>query len=204
MKRPKHPKVTDGVLHRLYDKPLSLKEAICTLVPSETGLAERLTRPGEARVVWQRYEDFLQRTIVCFRSQLPQIQQPWRLSQRFTQEQVVLQAIDSLVCNGADNLLRAGYKKRTPGRGSSSSSFVPGLFHAQPWHPTSTLPLLLSSEWCQLLSCVGDEVMLVLLLHGAIFTPLPGGNYLQLSGTPVHVVSGAVADTVYVPGDVAT
>jgi hypothetical protein len=42
--------------------------------------------------------------------------------------------------------------------------------------------------WCTLLGRVGDEVMLVLLLHGALFAPLPGGNYVQLAGTPVHTV----------------
>jgi hypothetical protein len=31
--------------------------------------------------------------------------------------------------------------------------------------------------------------MLALLLHGALFAPLPGGNYVQLAGTPVHTVS---------------
>jgi hypothetical protein len=42
--------------------------------------------------------------------------------------------------------------------------------------------------WAVLLGRVGDEVMLALLLHGAVFSPLPGGNYVQLAGTPVHTV----------------
>jgi hypothetical protein len=40
-----------------------------------------------------------------------------------------------------------------------------------------------------LLGMVGDAVMLALLLHGAVFSPLPGGNYVQLAGTPMHTVS---------------
>lgn len=88
MKRAKHPRVSNGVLHRLYSEPLCLQEAISELAPCETSLTERVVQPGDAQVVWQRFEDFLQRTIVCFRSQLPSLQQPWRLSQRFTQEQV--------------------------------------------------------------------------------------------------------------------
>jgi hypothetical protein len=47
---------------------------------------------------------------------------------------------------------------------------------------------LLAPEWSTLLSRVGDELMLALLLHGAVFAPLPGGNYVQLAGTPVHTV----------------
>jgi hypothetical protein len=39
-----------------------------------------------------------------------------------------------------------------------------------------------------LLSRVGDELVLALLLHGAVFALLPGGNYVQLAGTPLHTV----------------
>lgn len=34
--------------------------------------------------------------------------------------------------------------------------------------------------------------MLSLLLHGSIFSPLPGNNLLQLVGRPVSVVSKSV------------
>lgn len=55
---------------------------------------------------------------------------------------------------------------------------------------------LLSWEWCQLLSRVGDELMLALLLHGSIFSPLPGGdgsNLLQVAGRPVSLVGFEVS-----------
>jgi hypothetical protein len=39
-----------------------------------------------------------------------------------------------------------------------------------------------------LLSRVGDELMLALLLHRAVFAPLAAGNYLQLAETLVQTV----------------
>jgi hypothetical protein len=38
--------------------------------------------------------------------------------------------------------------------------------------------------------------MLALLLHGAIFAPLPGGNYLQLAGTPAQAVRRLETETI--------
>jgi hypothetical protein len=76
--------ISHGVLHRLYAEPLSLRDAIARLAP-DTDLAEGLVCPGDSK---KYAEAFLQRTIVCFRSPLPVLQQPWRLSQRYGQEQV--------------------------------------------------------------------------------------------------------------------
>ena len=78
--------------------------------------------------------------------------------------------------------------QRKPG-GAGAGGFVPGLFHAQQQQPSSTAAALSSPEWATLLSRVGDELMLALLLQGVVFAPLPGGNYVQLAGAPVHTVS---------------
>jgi hypothetical protein len=83
-------------------------------------------------------------------------------------------------------LLFRNTMQRKPG--AASAGFVPGLYHAEQQQPNTTNAALLAPEWCTLLSRVGDELMLALLLHGAIFQPLPGGNYVQLAGTPVHTV----------------
>jgi hypothetical protein len=84
-------------------------------------------------------------------------------------------------------LLLSSCLQRKPG--TAGGGFVPGLYHTEQQHPNTTHAALLSPEWAVLLGRVGDEVMLVLLLHGAVFSPLPGGNYVQLAGTPVHTVS---------------
>jgi hypothetical protein len=75
--------------------------------------------------------------------------------------------------------------------GSSGGGAAPGLYHSQLSSPGSggNAAALASSEWCQLLSRIGDELMLVLLLHGSIFAPLPGSNLLQLTGRPLSLVS---------------
>eukprot|EP00775_Hariotina_reticulata_P002141 gene2141-2460_t len=168
-------------------------KAIVQLAPAEEGLSLRLVRPGDTL---NYCEKFLNKTIVCFCSQPPPQQQPWRLSQRYTQEQVVLQAIDTLVASNASNVLRAGYKKRNPGtrfqragQDGASSSFIPGLYHAQQQQANTSTALLLGAEWQQLLSRIGDELMLLLLLHSSIFVMLPGSNYLQVTGKPLHEVS---------------
>jgi hypothetical protein len=82
-------------------------------------------------------------------------------------------------------------RQKTHGmRGSSSSSHT-GLYHAQlvAQGAGGNAAALLSSEWCQLLSRIGDELMLSLVLYGSVFVPLPGGNMLQVTGRPVSMVS---------------
>lgn len=75
-------------------------------------------------------------------------------------------------------------------QGNHASSSHTGLYHAQLLAPGAggNAAALLSSEWCQLLSRIGDELMLTLLLHGSIYSPLPGNNLLQLTGRPASVV----------------
>jgi hypothetical protein len=79
--------------------------------------------------------------------------------------------------------------------GSRNSSSHTGLYHAQLVAPGAggNASALLSSEWCQLLSRIGDELMLSLLLHCSIFSPLPGNNMLQLTGRPVSMVGRVCA-----------
>jgi hypothetical protein len=76
--------ISHGILNRLYAEPLALRDAIARLAP-DTDLAGSLVRLGDSK---KYAEDLLQRTIVCFRSPLPVLQQPWRLSQRYGQQQV--------------------------------------------------------------------------------------------------------------------
>jgi hypothetical protein len=80
----RHKPISHGILSRLYAEPLALRDAIARLAP-DTDLAGSLVRLGDSR---KYAEELLQRTIVCFRSPLPVLQQPWRLSQRYGQKQV--------------------------------------------------------------------------------------------------------------------
>ena len=53
----------------------------------------------------------------------------------------------------------------------------------------SMLEELKSEPWQLLLSRIGDVLMLHLLMHAAIFKPLPNSCFLQLTGIPADQVS---------------
>jgi hypothetical protein len=76
--------------------------------------------------------------------------------------------------------------QKTP---SSHGAFIQGLYHSEQWHPNPHLQLLQTWAWQQLLGRLGDELMLYLLLHGSIFVPLLGNNYLQVTGKSIYEVS---------------
>lgn len=72
-------------LQRVYAQPLTLADAVGHLAQGVDGIRTLLTRPGDTAA----YTDqFLTRTVVAFESTPPVRQQAWRLSQRFSQEQV--------------------------------------------------------------------------------------------------------------------
>ena len=55
-------------------------------------------------------------------------------------------------------------------------------------HLNSSVEILKSEAWQLLLSRIGDAMMLHLLMHAAIFKPLPNGCFLQIAGTAVDQV----------------
>ena len=57
----------------------------------------------------------------------------------------------------------------------------------------STLEELKSKPWQLLLSRIGDVLMLHLLMHAAIFKPLPNSCFLQLTGVPADQACTATA-----------
>lgn len=76
---------TSGIVQRLYAHPMCLKDAICFLANGFEDMQQLLARPGDTPA----YTDaFLAKTVVAFESVPPTRQQAWRLSQRFSQEQV--------------------------------------------------------------------------------------------------------------------
>jgi hypothetical protein len=73
---------------------MCLKDAICFLANGFEGMQQLLARPGDTPA----YTDsFLAKTVVAFESVPPTRQQAWRLSQRFSQEQV---GVCGLACKG--------------------------------------------------------------------------------------------------------
>jgi hypothetical protein len=73
------------IVQRLYAQQMCLKDAVAYLARGIEGMAQLLVRPSDT----QAYADtFLLKTMVAFESEPPARQQAWRLSQRFSQEQV--------------------------------------------------------------------------------------------------------------------
>jgi hypothetical protein len=80
--------------------------------------------------------------------------------------------------------------------GGAAAAALPSTATATPTTAAAATPTaeaLRSSEWRQLHARVGDELMLHLLLHAAIFAPLPNGCYLQLAGRCINDVAWADA-----------
>lgn len=73
---------------------------------------------------------------------------------------------------------KAGSKQRGTGSGSAAESC----------HLNSSVEILRGEPWQLLLSRIGDALMLHLLMHAAIFQPLPNGCFLQLTGIAVDQV----------------
>ncbi|KAL2612832.1 hypothetical protein R1flu_024524 [Riccia fluitans] len=111
---------------------------------------------------------------------------PLTLEQRWTQEQIVERVIELQFRQDArpSHVLCSGYRKLRPSLIGSSGKRAPmGLECAS---GNAAVDMLNSDSWRLLLSRVGDMVMLHILSHVAIFTPLPNDCLLQVSGVPVY------------------
>lgn len=73
------------IVQRVHAQPMRLRDAISYLAQGVEGVQQMLVKPGDT----QAYTDtLLCKTLVAFESTPPAKQQGWRLSQRFSQEQV--------------------------------------------------------------------------------------------------------------------
>ncbi|GFR41562.1 hypothetical protein Agub_g2282, partial [Astrephomene gubernaculifera] len=95
---------------------------------------------------------------------------------------VLYRAIDMLVRDNSDSVLRSGYRKRRP---NSRAAYQRGMYHSEPWSPNTAKDALLGPPWRQLLGRLGDDLMLQLLTRGSLFLGLGAGNFLQVSGRAI-------------------
>ncbi|KAL3695661.1 hypothetical protein R1sor_009737 [Riccia sorocarpa] len=111
---------------------------------------------------------------------------PLTLEQRWTQQQIVDRVIELQFRQDPkpSHVLCCGYRKLRPSLAGSSGKRAPvGLECVS---ANAAVEMVNSESWRLLLSRVGDLVMLHILTHAAIFTPLPNDCLLQVSGVPVH------------------
>ncbi|BBN17278.1 telomerase reverse transcriptase [Marchantia polymorpha subsp. ruderalis] len=105
--------------------------------------------------------------------------------QRWTQQQIVERVIELQFRQEVkpSHVLCSGYRKLRPSLIGSSRRRAPvGL---ECLYGNAAVDIVNSSSWKVLLSRVGDLVMLHILSHAAIFTPLPNDCLLQISGAPI-------------------
>ncbi|KAG6546743.1 hypothetical protein Mapa_011932 [Marchantia paleacea] len=105
--------------------------------------------------------------------------------QRWTQQQIVERVIELQFRQEAkpSHVLCSGYRKLRPSLIGSSRRRAPvGL---ECLYGNAAVDIVNSESWKVLLSRVGDLVMLHILSHAAVFTPLPNDCLLQISGAPI-------------------
>ncbi|CAM6098970.1 unnamed protein product [Calypogeia fissa] len=163
------------------------------------GAAELRTR-AEERLIGDgdppEYRTLLKKSYAVMAETVPSLGRV-SFEQRWTQEQIVDRVI-VLQFQQEDkpsHVLCAGYRKLRPsGVDSSQRRSPPGL---ECVCENSSVDIVNSPSWKILLSRVGDLIMLYVLTHAAVFSPLPNNCFLQVSG---RVVSTGKSASVH-PGE---
>lgn len=132
---------------------------------------------------------------------------PGKRLKRLHQVQLVHRATEMLIyTQPGTNVMCFGFRKVRPSahinyvqpflthiyamqrRPSTRAQYVQGLHRTEAYSPNTTIKLLTGPAWQLLLSRIGDTLMLHLLMHTTLFTPVFNGSLLQLSGMPVSQV----------------
>ena len=103
------------------------------------------------------------------------------------------------------NVLSLGYGTPTGHNVSNNSNVVDSPAIAN-FYPNTLVNVLQSKFWTLLLKCIGDEIMLHILLECSIFQCLENGCFMQLAGPPLSIVSSLLQrrrillkNTIYIP-----
>ncbi|KAH9575749.1 hypothetical protein CY35_01G126800 [Sphagnum magellanicum] len=111
------------------------------------------------------------------------------LRQRWSQQQVVERVI-ALQFRQEGNpahVLCLGYRQLRPTPSRRQQGSAPQGLECK--FPNIAVEVVNSQSWVTLLSRVGDETMLHILSHSAIFVPLPNHCFLQVTGLPFTVTA---------------
>ncbi|KAJ7555272.1 hypothetical protein O6H91_05G029300 [Diphasiastrum complanatum] len=109
------------------------------------------------------------------------------LDNRFTQQEVVLRAIEVQFQKTRRPLhvLCSGYRQPCPSKDNFHQGLALQGVESVFWN--TTYEVVTATSWSVLLSRVGDMLMLYLLSHTSIFIPLPNNCYLQVAGYPISL-----------------
>ncbi|OWK62961.1 Telomerase reverse transcriptase [Lonchura striata] len=168
-----------SALRRCYAEAVPLETFVRRLGDGGAGDAEVL-RADDA----PGYRNFVGQCLVCVPRGARAIPRPFSFQQLSSQSEVTARVVQRLCEKKKKNILAYGYS--LPDENSSQFPVMP-LSKIHSYLPnTATETLCISGFWETLLSRIGDDVMMYLLEHCAIFMLVPPNNCYQVCGQPVY------------------
>uniref|UniRef100_A0A8C3TCS5 Telomerase reverse transcriptase n=1 Tax=Chelydra serpentina TaxID=8475 RepID=A0A8C3TCS5_CHESE len=151
--------------------------------------------PGEAELLQggdsQLYQTFVSQCVVCVPRGARAVPQPLSFQQLSSESEVVIRVIQRLCEKKKKNVLAFGYALLDE---NSSYSQIMSTSNICSYLPnTATETLRMSVLWETLLSRIGDDVMMYLLEHCAIFMLVPPSCSYQICGQPVYELTSSNA-----------
>uniref|UniRef100_A0A8C3DH96 Telomerase reverse transcriptase n=1 Tax=Corvus moneduloides TaxID=1196302 RepID=A0A8C3DH96_CORMO len=177
-----------SALRRCYAEAVPLETFVRRLGDSGAGDAEVL-RADDA----PGYCTFVGQCLVCVPRGARAIPRPFTFQQLSSQSEVTTRVVQRLCEKKKKNVLAYGYS--LPDENSSQFPVVPfsKLYSYLP--NTATETLRISGFWETLLSRIGDDVMMYLLEHCAVFMLVPPSNCYQVCGQPVYELISCNVDS---------
>ncbi|XP_064515561.1 telomerase reverse transcriptase isoform X1 [Pseudopipra pipra] len=143
---------------------------------------------GDARVLRDDdtplYRTFVGECLVCVPRGARPIPRPFTFQQLSSQNEVITRVVQRLCEKGKKNVLAYGYS--LVDENTSPFQIIPLSNLYSYLSNTATETLRISGLWETLLSRIGDDVMMYLLEHCAIFMLVPPSNCYQICGQPVY------------------
>ncbi|XP_015474090.1 telomerase reverse transcriptase isoform X3 [Parus major] len=168
-----------SALRRCYAEAVPLETFVRRLGDGGAGDAEVL-RPGDV----PGYRTFVGQCLVCVPRGARAIPRPFTFQQLSSQSEVTTRVVQRLCEKKKKNILAYGYS--LPDENSSQFPVVPFSKIHSYLPNTATETLRISGFWETLLSRIGDDVMMYLLEHCAVFMMVPPSNCYQVCGQPVY------------------
>ncbi|NXH42678.1 TERT transcriptase, partial [Dicaeum eximium] len=168
-----------SALRRCYAKAVPLQTFVRRLEDGGAGYAEVLRAddgPG--------YRTFVGQCFVCVPRGARAIPRPFTFQQLSSQSEVTARVVQRLCEKKKKNVLAYGYS--LPDENSSQFPVMPFSKIHSYLPNTATETLRISGFWETLLSRIGDDVMMYLLEHCAVFMLVPPSNCYQVCGQPVY------------------
>uniref|UniRef100_A0A8D0FGU9 Telomerase reverse transcriptase n=1 Tax=Strix occidentalis caurina TaxID=311401 RepID=A0A8D0FGU9_STROC len=168
-----------AALRGCYAEAAPLETFIRRLRESGAGEAEVL-RGDDAPC----YRSFVGQCVVCVPRGARAIPRPFTFQQLSSQSEVITRVVQRLCEKRKKNVLAYGYSLLD--ENSSHFQIMPSSNIYSYLPNTATETIRISSLWETLLSRIGDDVMMYLLEHCAIFMLVPPSNCYQVCGQPVY------------------